>query len=204
MGTDLPFQLGITGGIGSGKSVFARLFSLMGIPVYESDTEARNLYSEPELREKVIALLGPEAYLSTGKPDTAAIAARIYAHPSLREKLNAILHPAVAMHYRNWLHRQRSPYVLKVAALLYEADIARQLDFTALVISPASLRKKRISLRDPHRPAEQTEAIMANQLSDEDKIKKADYLIYNDEQHSLIAQAAALHQKVLSLLKEQS
>ena len=93
--------------------------------------------------------------------------------------------------------------MLKVAALLYEAGIAPHLDFTALVISPAALRKERLAIRDPQRPVSQVEAIMANQLSDEEKIKRADWLVLNDEKHSLIKQAQQLQEKVLETIQNQ-
>jgi dephospho-CoA kinase len=200
MGDKTPFQLGITGGIGSGKSVFARIFSVMGVPVYESDHETKKLYLRSDIRQQVTGLLGEKSYRPDGLPDTGFIAERIYREPGLREGLNAILHPAVAVHYQQWLNRhQQHTFVLKVAALLYEADIARQLDFTALVISPESLRKERLAVRDPQRSSTQIEAIMASQLSDEEKMRRADLIIYNDEKHSLIAQAYALHEKILKI-----
>lgn len=200
MDDKLPFQLGITGGIGSGKSVFARIFSSMGIPVYESDAEARNLYSVPEIREQVIALLGSKSYSEDGRPDTSAIAAMIYKNPEIRVALNGIIHPAVAAHYQHWLKNQHKPFILKVAALLFEADIASGLDYTALVISPETLRKTRISRRDPQRGAAQIEAIMTAQWPDEKKIKLADFIVQNDEKHSLIDQAIALEKLVKNLI----
>lgn len=200
MGAEIPFQLGITGGIGSGKSVFSSIFEVMGVPVYESDTKARKLYLRNDIREQVTGLMGKEAYLEDGKPDTAFIAEKMFGNPGLREALNAIIHPALSIHYRQWLEKQNHPYVLKVAALLFEADIARQLDFTAVVISPESLRRNRISTRDPHRSASQIEAILRSQWSDEEKIKRADLIVYNDEKHSLIEQAMQLQEMVLKQL----
>jgi dephospho-CoA kinase len=196
MGDKIPFQLGITGGIGSGKSVFARIFSVMGVPVYESDQETKKLYLRTDIRKQVISLLGEGSYRPDGFPDTGFIADKIYREPGLRNALNAILHPAVALQYRQWLEEQNHPFVLKVAALLFEADIARQLDFTALVISPASLRKERLAVRDPQRSSSQVEAIMASQLSDEEKLKRADFIVYNDEKNSLIAQANTLLEQI--------
>lgn len=204
MAADIPFQLGITGGIGSGKTVFARIFSSMGIPVYESDSEARKLYLDSGIREKVQSLLGKAAYFSDGRPDTSFIAGKIYAEPALRQMLNDILHPAVNIHYRNWLKQQHHPYILKVAALLFEADIARHLDYTVLVVSPESLRKSRISRRDPQRSSSQTEAIIASQWSDERKIQLADGIVYNDEQHSLIRQALQLRHTIQKLITEKA
>ena len=199
MASNLPFQLGITGGIGSGKSVLAKIFSLLDVPVYESDTEARKLYLKPEIRKQVESLLGTKAYRPDGQPDTAYIAAEIYAKPSLRESLNAILHPAVGADYQTWLEKQSHPYILKVAALLFEADIASKLNFTALVVSPMSLKKERVSARDPHRPSSQIDAIMENQWSDEKKMALADIILYNDENHSLIEQVNQLNNRILQL-----
>ena len=118
----------------------------------------------------------------------------------MEKALKPFLHPPLADNYRKWLEEQKHPFVLKVAALLFEADIARQLDFTALVISPASLKKDRLAVRDPQRSSSQVEAIMASQLSDEDKIKQADFAIYNDEKHSLISQAFLLSEKIKTML----
>lgn len=200
MAGNLPFQLGITGGIGSGKSVVAKIFSLLDVPVYESDTEARKLYFKPEIRNKVESLLGAKAYRPDGLPDTGFIAAEIYAQPNLRESLNAILHPAVGADYQAWLEKQSHPYILKVAALLFEADIASKLDFTALVVSPVSLKKERVAARDPHRPATQIDSIMENQWPDEKKMALADAILYNDETHSLIKQVNQLNSRILQMV----
>jgi dephospho-CoA kinase len=202
MGNEIPFQVGISGGIGSGKSIFASLFARMGIPVYESDQWAKAQYFNSHIREQVISLLGNEAYKPDGSPDRDFIAGKIYGNPQLRNELNGIIHPAVAKHYRQWLEQQSSPYILKVAALLFEADIARDLDFNVLIISPESLRKNRVSLRDPQRNAAQIEAIMASQWTDERKQELADAVVYNDEQHSLIGQAVQLDKQVLDLIRQ--
>jgi dephospho-CoA kinase len=200
MGVKIPFQLGITGGIGSGKSLFARIFEVMGVPVYESDAEARALYLHPEIRTQVIQLIGLPAYLSDGRPDTGYIAGKIYSDFVLRESLNALIHPALAIHYRQWLEKQKHPFILKVAALLFEADIASQLDFTAVVVSPESLRKKRISQRDPQRSQDQIDSIIRSQWSDNEKIKRAGFIVKNDEENSLIEQAMELKKHVMSII----
>jgi dephospho-CoA kinase len=197
MSVRIPFQVGLTGGIGSGKSVVARLFSLYGVPVYESDTEAKKLYLEPEIRKEVVQLLGPESYSAELKPDTAWIAKAIYADPSKREKLNAILHPAVAKSYKRWLEEQTHPYILKVAALIFEADIAKDMDYLVLVVSPEKLREERVILRDASRPREQIRKILNSQWTDEQKIPLSDVLIRNDEHHSLIRQVDELNTLLL-------
>jgi dephospho-CoA kinase len=185
-------EIGLTGGIGSGKSWAARLFPFWGIPVYESDPAAKQLYLEPGIREQVLELFGKEAYPDGLSPDTRFLAAAIYRHAVLREKLNAILHPAVGLAYQNWLSRQKAPYAVKVAALLFEAGIAPALDATILVSAPDSLRIRRIQERDPFRTGSEIEAIMASQWPEEKKAALADYHILNDEAHSLIAQVESL------------
>ena len=196
MPTAKRLEIGLTGGIGSGKSVVARIFALLDVPVYESDTEAKLLYYVPEIRESVIALIGEKAYKNPSEIDSHWIAGQIYANPTLREKLNHIIHPAVNTHYKAWVELQTHPYVLKVAALLFEADIYKSLDKTLLVVAPLSVRKERIAVRDPFRSKEQIEKIFASQLSEEAKIALADGLIYNDEQHSLIKQVQTWDEKI--------
>lgn len=191
-----PYEVGITGGIGSGKSVVARIFQLLGVPVYESDAETKLLYFVPEIKNKVISLLGEKAYSSHNAIDSQWIAAQIYAKPELRKALNEILHPEVGRHYRKWVAKQAHPYVLKVAALLFEARINETLDLTLLVVSPIDLRKKRIKKRDPFRSEEQIKGIIASQFSEEDKINLANGLIFNDEKQSLIRQVYEWDQKI--------
>ena len=197
MDNKIPFQVGLTGGIGSGKSVVAKLFGLFKVPVYESDTEAKKLYQDPKIKRQVIQLLGEKAYQTDGKANTLFIAKEIYSQPEIREKLNQILHPAVGLHYRNWLAHQTHPYVLKVAALIFEADIAKDLDFTLLVLSPAGLRKERVAERDPFRTAQQIDQIFESQWSDEKKKDLADGVIINSETESLITQVNDWNTKLL-------
>jgi dephospho-CoA kinase len=198
--TRIPFQVGITGGIGSGKSVVARIFGLLGVPVYESDVEAKKLYLEPVIREKVIRLMGSEAYSADGRPDTAFIAGQIYNDTVRRKALNDILHPAVGAHYKQWLQHQSHPYILKVAALLFEAGIAAQLDATILIVSRQSLKVSRLADRDSFRPKEQILQIMESQWPDQKKIPLADYLFYNEEEQSLIQQVVTFHEKMMDKL----
>jgi len=192
----LPFQVGLTGGIGSGKSTVARIFQLLDVPVYESDETAKQLYFEPEIRKEVVFLLGESAYLSESELNSNWIAEQIYANPALRISLNEIIHPAVAYHYQNWVSKQSQPYILKVAALIFEADIYKNMDLNILVLAPASLKIERILKRDPQRNPEQIERIMQSQMQDEEKLKLADLLIYNDEKQSLIAQVEAINKEI--------
>lgn len=199
MPDNVPFQVGLTGGIGSGKSVVGKIFKALGIPVYESDDAAKTLYTDPRIRRAVQDLLGPDVYLPNGKPDTKKIAADIYNNPDQREKLNQILHPAVALHYRDWLKAQHSPYVVKIAALLVEANLTSQFDLVLLVKAPEPVRMERVVQRDPYRSVVEIEQIMASQLPDEAKDSYANGFIFNDENHSLVEQVLNWHQKILQL-----
>lgn len=196
----IPFQVGITGGIGSGKSVVARIFGLLGVPVYESDIEAKKLYLVPAIQEKVIQLMGSQAYSPDGMPDTAFIAAQIYNDAVRRKGLNDILHPAVGAHYKKWLQQQSHPYILKVAALLFEAGIAARLDSTILIVSSQNLKESRLAERDSFRPKEQILRIMESQWPDQRKIPLADFLFYNEEEHSLIQQVVTFHERMMAKL----
>lgn len=200
MSAKIPFQVGITGGIGSGKSVVARIFGLLGVPVYESDIEAKKLYLVPAIRDKVVGLVGTQSYKSDGTPDTAFIAAQIYNDSVRRKGLNDILHPAVVAHYKDWLQQQSHAYILKVAALLFEAGIAAQLDATILIVSRQSLKESRLAERDSFRPKEQIQKIMESQWPDQKKIPLADYLFYNEEEHSLIQQVMTFHDSMMNNL----
>jgi dephospho-CoA kinase len=188
-----PIQIGLTGGIGSGKSWVARLFTFWGIPVYESDGAAKALYREEGIKKEVLALLGNGAYQNDGNPDTRYISEKVYPDPLLRERLNGILHPAVGRAYQDWVSRQKTPFVLKVAALLFEANVARDLDSVILVSSPLLLRMERILQRDPFRSQAEIERIMASQWSEEKKIPLADFHLQNDETHSLIRQVESVY-----------
>lgn len=198
MPDNMPFEVGLTGGIGSGKSVAARIFNLLNVPVYESDTEAKKLYFQADVKLNVINLLGESVYLSATAIDRDLISKLIYKDPKKRTALNDILHPAVATHYSDWVKQQNHSYVLKVAALLFEANIYKSLDFNLLVISPQELRISRIKERDNFRPESQILQIIESQMKDSEKIPLADGLIFNDEKQSLIEQVTEWDKKFCS------
>ena len=192
MPAKLPIQVGITGGIGSGKSVVARIFGIQGIPVYESDIAAKELYFDPAVKSAVETLLGTSVYISPTQLDRKAIASKIYGNASLRLQLNEIIHPAVGRHYAHWLEQHAgSAYILKVAALLFEADIYKTLDVNLLVTCPIELKRERIRARDPQRTESEIDGIMESQWSDTKKETLADGIIRNDEHNSLISQVMA-------------
>ena len=186
-------QVGLTGGIGVGKSTVARLFALQRVPVYESDTAAKYLMNtRQDLRHALIQLLGPKVYDANGQLNKAFMRQQVFAHASLRAKVESYVHPAVRADYEQWRKRQQTPYVVKVAALLFEQPQPTPLDLMVLICSPWQLRLKRIQARDPHLTEAQIKAIRDSQWSDSRKKKKADYILYNDEKNSLIEQVQAL------------
>jgi len=195
MAHTLPLQIGITGGIGCGKSIVSRVFAVLGIPVYDADSRAKWLMSHDSvLKEQIRALFGAEAYLADGNLNRTYIAARVFADEDQVQRLNVLVHPRVGDDYRRWRQQQtHAPYTLREAALLYEAKAYHDLHAIIVVTAPLELRLQRISQRDPHRSRADTMAIMDKQMPEEEKVRRADHLIRNDETQLIIPQVLALH-----------
>lgn len=191
-------RIGITGGIGVGKTTVCRLFETLGIPVYYADTAAKNLLEhDPELRTSVIRLLGVDAYRD-GHYNRAYVAQKIFGQPELLQQLNRMVHPAVETHSRAWHEtHQDAPYTLKEAALMIESGSHRFLDALIVVTAPEALRIERVMSRDGLTEAE-VRARIARQLPEQDKIALADFAVENDGQHALIPQVWAIHQQLLN------
>lgn len=190
--------IGLTGGIGSGKSTVARIFEVTGIPVYYSDDRAKAMYYLPEVKQKVIELLGAEAYQSPTEINKKYISSKIFSNTELLQKINGIIHPAVAKDFEAWRNKHKdAPFVLKEAAILFETGIYKDLDANILVISPEALRAKRIAKRDNLNEEEVMKRFKA-QMQDEQKIPLANYIISNDEEHSLIEQVLEVKGKILN------
>ncbi len=170
--------IGLTGGIGSGKTTVGRLFTELGVPVYNSDREAKLLMEESgTVREAIKALLGEQAY-EENKPNRPLIASRVFGNHDLLEKLNGIIHPAVRADFDSWAGRQRFPYVIQEAAILFENGSYTKFDKVILVCAPREVRIKRIEERDGSSRAE-IEARMAHQWDDDRKRFLADFVIDN-------------------------
>jgi dephospho-CoA kinase len=168
--------VGITGGIGGGKTTVAGYFRDLGVPVYIADERAKHLMQHSlELRQNIVKLLGENAY-ENEKLNRAYIASRVFADKNLLHQLNAIVHPAVAEDFAKWLSEQDAPYVVKESALLVETGDYKNCDWVILVTAPLEVRIKRVMKRDKV-SAEAVKARMANQLPDEDKQKYADFVI---------------------------
>ncbi|MBD2769276.1 dephospho-CoA kinase [Hymenobacter sp. BT664] len=191
-------RIGITGGIGSGKSIASRLFHALGVPTYDADSRARWLMEHDEsLRQQLSATFGPDIYDVAGRLNRPALAATVFHNPERLAQLNALVHPCVGVDFERWGAAQEQaghPYVLKEAALLFEAGVYRQLDGVITVFAPQPVREARVRRRDPHRSAAEVQAIMAKQLDEEAKMQRADYVLINDDVRPLLPQVLALHQ----------
>ena len=202
--------IGLTGGIGSGKSTVALLFELYGIPVYTADEESKRLletlnpnrvlnldkvettHHHSLLREQLIALLGDSIFGPDGL-NRRLMASLIFNDAKLLQKVNAIVHPEVARHFQRWVEQQTTKYAVLESAILFESNFDRYVDVSLIVYAPHELRIKRVMMRD-HVTAFEVLQRMQHQLPDEEKRERADYVIYNDEKQPLIPQIEKLIQ----------
>ena len=190
-----PITIGLTGGIGSGKTLISKLFSILGVPIYNADNRAKALMNTI-LVNSITQEFGPKSYTS-GHLDRAFIAGQVFNNKAKLERLNAIVHPAVAIDFEDWVKSQSHPnYIIKEAALLVESDSASLLDKLIVVTSPIALRVTRIKKRDTFRSEEEIENIIKNQTSDEHKEKLADFIIRNNESLLLIPQVIEIDKKI--------
>ena len=192
-----PRYVGLTGGIGTGKSTVAQIFKLLGVPVYDADSTAKKLMEEDkELIDSIVQEFGGEAY-GNGMLNRQFLAEKVFKDEQLLAKLNAIVHPAVARHFRSWANQFSNKYILKEAALLFETGSYRELDEVILVQSPLDIRIERIKNRDPQRSSEQIMNIIERQMAFEDASGIADHVIINDEANLLIPQVLRLHDRLI-------
>ncbi len=187
-------QVGITGGIGAGKSLVSRIFSCLGAPVFDADSQAKKIMTSDRLLvDQIRNEFGPAAYHKDGSLNRTLLAKATFGNPERLAKLNSLVHPRVAADYANWLQHQTFPYVLREAALLYEVGIYTSVDKMIVVTAPLELRIQRVLTRDTHRNEADVLAIINSQWPEEEKVKRADYVVHNDEEHMVIPQVLALH-----------
>lgn len=188
-------KLGVTGGIGSGKSVVTKLFALLGVPVYDADSKARFLMENNEaLRTSLMALFGVNVY-SNHHLNRKFLASQVFENAPKLAQLNGLVHPAVATDFEQWLTlHQQAPMVVKEAAIMFESDTYKSLDKIITVFAPEEIRLQRVLKRDPQRTESEVRAIMSNQFPEEKKLKLADYVIFNDDKHLVIPQVIQLYQ----------
>lgn len=171
--------IGLTGGIGSGKSTFAKWFLEKNIPVYDSDKEAKKLIDEnQEVQKKMIQLLGKETY-ENGEYNRKYVAEKVFKNPELLKKLNNIVHPAVFEHFQNWISKQSSKFVVKEAAILFESGSYKDCDTIITVVSSLPIRIERLKKRDKS-SEQQIKERMKNQWTDEQRIQYSDIVVENN------------------------
>jgi dephospho-CoA kinase len=193
-------KIGLTGGIGSGKSTVARIFEVLGIPVYYADESAKRLMNEnEELKKGIIRLFGQEAY-SNGILDRTHISSQVFDNKEKLEQLNALVHPATILDAEKWMLQQKTPYIIKEAALIFESGSREQLNFVIGVYAPQSLRIQRVMQRDKI-TREQVLDRLKNQINEDIKMKLCDFVIVNDEKQLLTPQVIALHEKLLGMVE---
>ena len=196
-----PFQIGITGGIGSGKSTICKIFTCLGVPVYDADSRAKSIMTtDGILIEQIKKEFGDLAYLPDGSLDREYLSRVIFENQEKRSLLNQMVHPRVAADTERWLDQnQEASYVVREAALLIESGAYQNVDKVILVTAPEELRIKRVLARDPHRLREEIRKIIATQMPEEEKKKVADVVVYNDETQLLVPQILHLHNQFLKL-----
>jgi dephospho-CoA kinase len=189
-------KVGITGGIGSGKSTVAKVFEVLGIPVYYADDAAKRLMNEDDnLKQKIQALFG-EAVYKNGLLDRKQLAAIVFNAPEKLSLLNSVVHPVTIADAEQWMLHQTTPYAIKEAALIFESGAQQQLDYVIGVYAPAPLRIQRSMQRDGI-TRDEVIARMNKQIDDNIKMRLCNFVITNDEQELLIPQIIALHQKLI-------
>jgi len=197
----VPIQVGITGGIGSGKSLVCRIFQTLGVPVYDADSRAKKLMTtDGILIDQIQKEFGTLSYNEEGMLNRELLSKAVFNQPEKLSRLNAMVHPRVALDYSRWVSEQREvKYCLKEAALLFESGSYQSLDKIIVVTASDELRIKRVLQRDPHRSKADVEGIIKNQMSQEEKVSRADFVIKNDESELVVPQVLKLHEWFNSL-----
>lgn len=196
-----PLQIGITGGIGSGKSMVCKIFGCLGIPVYDADSRAKSIMTtDGILVEQIKKEFGSLSYDADGGLNRSFLSSAVFGNAEKLKKLNELVHPRVALDGDQWTAEQiGKKYVVREAALLFESGSYKKMDKIIVVIAPEPLRVKRVLVRDKQRTEEEVLKIIRNQIKEEEKVKKADFVLRNDETELLVPQVINLHQKFLML-----
>lgn len=185
-------KIGLTGGIGSGKSTVARIFQSLGVPIFNADAAGRSILEEADTQMQLVNLFGPEVLLK-GKTQRSHIAQRVFGNANLLSELNSIVHPKVGEVFRQWINEQTTPYILKEAAIIFEVGTESSLDDVILVSAPEEIRIRRVMERDGVN-RDQVEVRMRNQWPEERKKELAAHSIVNDGVTALIPQVMKLHE----------
>jgi dephospho-CoA kinase len=195
-------KIGITGSIGSGKTTVCKIFESLGVPVYYADDRGKFLQqNNPEVRKQVRDAFGENMYDAEDNFDRAAMAEVVFKDPAKLKMLEGIVHPAVLKDFLDWIAQQNSPYIIKEAALLYEAGTYRDLYGMIAVSAPFETRMQRVLSRDKTTSKLVMER-MNRQWPDEKKIAMADYVVNNDDKHLLLPQIMKLHNQFLEIANQ--
>lgn len=189
------YKVGITGGIGSGKSTVCAILAEFGVAVYDSDSRAKRLMNEDNtLRERLVERFGSEVYCAEGL-NRRYLAERVFGNPEELKALNAIVHPAVMDDFDRWALEQEGGYVVLESAILFEASLDRRVDVSVAVMAPEELRIERAMQRDGAQ-REQIVARMNNQISDQERVERAKYTIVNIDIDNLRSDVEQLHRRL--------
>jgi dephospho-CoA kinase len=190
-------KIGLTGGIGSGKTTVAQIFTVLSVPVYYADEAARDLMNNnEELKDQVIGAFGYQSY-KDGKLDRAYIANIVFADEKKLDLLNSIVHPATILDGEEWMKKQKTPYAIKEAAIIFEAGLEKNFDYIIGVTAPEALRLQRVVERD-HTSSEKVLERMGQQMNEKEKMDRCDFVIVNDGVQALLPQVLQIHERLLS------
>jgi dephospho-CoA kinase len=201
-----PLQIGITGGIGSGKSLVCKIFSCLGVPVYDADSRAKSIMTTDGIViEQIKTEFGSLSYNSDGTLNRSYLSQTVFNDAAKLKKLNELVHPQVALDGQQWVttHCDQT-YVLREAALLFESGSYQMMNKIVVVTAPETLRVTRVLMRDSHRTAEDVVKIIRNQMDEKEKISRADFVLVNDEAELLVPQVIKLHYHFLKLAEGQN
>ncbi|HEY4935559.1 MAG TPA: dephospho-CoA kinase [Puia sp.] len=190
-------KIGLTGGIGSGKTTVAQIFEVLAIPVYYADQAAKDLMNrDPELKKQIIAVFGAEVY-KEGMLDRSYLGELVFANTEKLALLNSFVHPVTFRDAASWMQNQKTPYAIKEAALIFEAGLENFFDYIIGVTAPESLRLERVRKRD-QTSAENVLQRMQQQMDEGEKISRCDYVIMNDGKQALLPQVLEIHKTLLA------
>jgi dephospho-CoA kinase len=194
-------KLGITGGIGSGKTSVCKVFRVFGIPTFSADPAAREIMDNDEsIKRRINSIAGKDLY-ADGYLDRAGLATLIFNDNSLLAKVNELVHPAVFEHFRKWALNQEAPYIIMEAAILFESGANRLVDKVATVVAPLGQRIQRVIHRN-NLTQEQVMERIRNQMDDEQRIKLSDYVINNSETDLIIPAVLRVHEDILNFIRQ--
>jgi dephospho-CoA kinase len=191
-------KLGVTGGIGSGKTTVCKVFSVLGIPVFSADDEAKRIQeSDRDLQLKINSFAGRDLF-PEGKLDRTELARLIFSNKELLEKVNSVVHPAVFQVFREWVIKQNTPYSIMDAAILFESGAFRMMDRIVTVVTPIEERIERL-VRSKRLSREQVIERIKNQIDDESRISRSDFVIFNSENEMIIPAILGIHEEMIKL-----